>query len=104
MPPYYEGSHERIFMGMQCGTLVATDRSTYLEECFTDAQDILFYNTHNIDDLSLRIKDYLSDPVKARHITERALQLSSNHTWASRALAILEISDMIQGQSPELFS
>lgn len=95
MPPYYEGSHERIFAAMQCGTVVATDRSTYLEECFTDDKDILFYDMKDIGTLASRIKALIEDHIKAESIIASSLQSASYHTWASRAASILEITDMI---------
>ncbi len=95
MPPYHEGSHERVFMGMQCRTIVASDRSIFLEECFKDNEDILFYDTNDIRDLASRITGYLQDPVKAQNIIDNAYQSSDIHTWASRTAAILEITDTI---------
>lgn len=96
MPPYYEGSHERIFSAMQCGTIVATDKSTYLEECFIDDKDILFYDTNDIGTLATRIQALFSDHLKAQNLINNALQLSVSHTWVSRAETILEITYMIQ--------
>lgn len=95
MPPYYEGSHERVFAAMQCSAIVATDRSTYLEECFEDDSNILFYNTDDLTTLAHRINLLLNDDIKANHIIENALVSSESHTWFCRAAAMLEITDMI---------
>ena len=98
MPPYYEGSHERVFVAMQCGTIAASDRSTFFEECFEDDRDILFYDTEDIQRLASRINELLNDPVKAGNIIENSSALSHRHTWDSRANAILEITEMIHSK------
>ena len=95
MPPYYEGSHERVFAAMQCGTLVATDRSTYLEEYFADDKSIIFYDIEDTDNLASRIRELIADSLKAQFIINNSLELSSMHTWAARAATILEVTKMI---------
>lgn len=97
MPPYYEGSHERVFAAMQCNTVVATDKSSYFEECFVDNEDILFYDNKDIGSLTDRINNLLADPSKAESIAENASVSSQEHTWASRAMAMLEIAENIHG-------
>ncbi len=99
MPPYHEGSHERVFAAMQCGTIVATDRSTYLEECFRHNRDIIFYDPNDIDALSSTIQKLLHGPSTAQEIIDNAHNLSLNHTWLMRASAMLEIADMVRNQT-----
>lgn len=95
MPLYHDGSHERVFAAMQSGAIVASDRSIFLEECFYDHKDIIFYDPNDIEALSSTIKTLLNDPVRAQYIIDNAYVLSLNHTWSMRAASILEISDMI---------
>ena len=83
---------------MQCGTIAASDRSTFFEECFEDDRDILFYDTEDIQRLASRINELLNDPVKAGNIIENSSALSHRHTWDSRANAILEITEMIHSK------
>lgn len=96
MPPYYEGSHERVFAAMQCGCIVATDRSTYLEECFKDKEDIIFYDHDEPDRLFSAINMLLNDNIAAQHMIDNAYASSALHTWSSRAASILDIYNMIQ--------
>ena len=95
MPPYHEGSHERVFAAMQCGTIVATDRSVYLEECFRNNKDIIFYDRNDIRNLTTTVSELLNDTKEAQNIIDNAYNLSLEHTWAMRASSILEITDML---------
>ena len=95
MPPYLEGSHERVFTAMQCGTVVASDKSTYLEECFIDDNDMIFYNPADIKTLAARIRSLLGNPTKALNIIENSLQSSADQTWSMRSAAMLNIMNSL---------
>ncbi len=91
MPLFHDGSHERVFAAMQSGAVVATDRSLFLEECFTEKKDILFYDNDHIDFLADTINELLNYPQKAQHIIDNSLVSSKNHTWKNRASDIIDI-------------
>lgn len=95
MPLFNDGSHERVFGAMQSGAIVATDRSIFLEECFQDKKNIIFYNSERIDILADSIRELLTDTKKAQSIINNSLMVSSLHTWKNRAADILEIANNI---------
>ncbi len=91
LPFYYNGSHERVFMGMQCGTIVATEKSNFFEECFKKDAEIIFYNSYDIKSLVSTVGILQEDEKSAKHIIDNAYNISIDHTWASRAYSIMEI-------------
>ncbi len=95
LPLFHDGSHERVFAAMQSGAISVSDRSIYLEECFTDGENIIFYEAGEVEELASRIRDILSDPSGAQKIINSADMLADDHTWQSRAAAILEIVDSL---------
>lgn len=95
LPFYHNGSHERVFMGMQCGAIIATDRSHFFEECFKNDTDIIYYDTKDIESLVSKAVTLFDDKKVAQHIIDNAYSISADHTWASRAYSILEISEKI---------
>ncbi len=91
MPIFHDGSHERVFSSMQSGAVTVSDKSIYLEECFENEKEIVFYDCNEIDNLAEKIKGLLSDFHKAENIISNADMLTEYHTWQSRANAILAI-------------
>lgn len=92
MPLFHDGSHERVFSAMQSGAVTVSDRSIYLEECFVDEHDIIYYDLNNIEKLASRIRTLLSDFSMAENIIRNADMLAKYHTWQSRANAIIAIT------------
>lgn len=91
MPPYYEGSHERVFAAMQCGALCVTDRSTFLEDCFTDKDELCFYDKNKLDELCVMLRELLADPAGSEEIAQRGHLAAKMHTWKDRAADIIDI-------------
>jgi hypothetical protein len=89
MPWFKDGAHDRIFNSMLNGAVCLTDKSTYLEEEFTDGEDISFYSLSEIDKLPAIVMDLLDHPDKMKLITKNAYEKAKcSHTWASRAAAL----------------
>lgn len=91
MPWFKDGAHDRIFNSMLNGAVCLTDRSIYLEEEFTDGEDIRFYSLSEIDTLPAIVRDLLEHPDKMKYIIKNAYKKAKcSHTWASRAAALEE--------------
>lgn len=83
MPFFRDGDHERIYNAILSGSVMVSNRSRYLEECFSENEDIIFTD-NKIDDTVSRIKDILSDPGKWFKIQSRAYDKARNCTWEDR--------------------
>ena len=91
LPLFTNGSHERVFTSMHCGAVCVSERNFYLEKEFVDSDSLCFYDMLHIDDLPESIHQLLSNPEKAKQIAAKGHELvSTKHTWADRADAILE--------------
>lgn len=97
MPWFKAGSHERVFTTMLNGALSITDKSEYLEEVFSDGQDLVFYDLKSLEKLPDLILKYLKDDKKSKEIALNGKQKAEmNHTWKKRGHEIL---DWIMGES-----
>lgn len=92
MPLFLDGSHERVFSSMQSGAISATDGSKFLEECFTDNENIIFYRNNNIEELASDIREKLNNPDTANTIINNAVNASADHMWRNRASAMMQIA------------
>lgn len=92
LPLFHDGSHERVFAAMESGAICATDRSVYLEECFRNDYDIIFYDNDRINSLANSINELLNDSDKGKQVIARAYDAVKYHSWEQRAKAILEIT------------
>lgn len=86
-----DGLTERIFNAMLCHSAVLSDRSTALEDIFTNGKDILLFSLQHLDSLPLLVKEWLADDQKlealAEHGYAKALQ---HHQWNRRAEQFLQ--------------
>ncbi|MBQ4463970.1 MAG: glycosyltransferase family 1 protein, partial [Eubacterium sp.] len=91
MPWFRHGAHDRVFNSMLNGSVCITDPSTYLQQEFTDGEDILFYSLNryskpNIDELPDLVTGILSDKSHWESIQLSAYKKSyAKHRWSSRA-------------------
>lgn len=86
LPLFTNGSHERVFTSMLCGAVCISERNNYLENEFTDNENICFYNMLDLDKLPERINQLLAEPAKAASIAQKGLALAcQKHTWANCA-------------------
>lgn len=90
MPWFKDGAHDRIFNSMLNGAVCLTDRSIYLEEEFSDGEDICFYSLKELEQLPGIVGNLLKHPQQMEHIIEAGYRKANmKHTWANRA-ALLE--------------
>lgn len=100
-PHLKNGGHERIFTGLACGALVFTNETKYLDEYFTNDQDIAFYQHYNLKDIDSRIKSYLDDEPKRAKIAEEGRKITmKHHTWDNRVNALKHLIPPILKQLP----
>lgn len=87
-----DGLTERIFNAMLCRSVVLSDRSSALEEIFTDGQEIILFSLKRLDALPSLVKGLLADNRKLQEIADRGYHKACrNHSWASRARQFLEL-------------
>lgn len=91
MPWFRGGFQERIASAMLCGSVALTDTSTYIEENFTDGEDIAIYDAGNIETIPARIADILDNTQKGERIAKAGYaKAHMYHTWYNRAKEIAE--------------
>jgi len=96
MPWFKDGAHDRIFNSMLNGALCLSDGSIYLEEEFTDEDNIKFYSLSAADQLPEIIRSLLDDPKKMQRIIASGYQKAKqNHTWECRANALEQALELL---------
>lgn len=91
MPWFRAGIQERNIAAMLAGTVSVTDSSLYIEENFTDGENIVLYSLERLEDLPEIITRCLEDTERGRQIAERGYEKAINgHTWQHRIEQLLE--------------
>lgn len=85
---------ERVLDAMLSGSLVLTDRTDAMVECFDDKKDILYFNLSNLEKVPEMIKENLKNSDIALNGCNKAIE---SHTWKDRAKSLLIIIDKIIG-------
>ena len=102
MPWFKAGAHDRIFTSMLNGAVLLTDSSEYLEEnILNDSNSIRYdletlrkyeisgYDIRLLEDLKLKLEDYLTDNEKLSKMANNAYSFAKNrHDWKARAKEI----------------
>lgn len=87
-----DGMTERIATTMMNGTLCLSDRSTYLEEHFTDGEEIVLFDLEKVNELPGKIKELLDDSNRISYIANMGREKSLfEDTWDNRARGLLEL-------------
>lgn len=86
-----DGFTERIANSMLNNSVVLTDKSTFLQENFTDGEDILLYDLLHLDRMTKTIKRYLDEPGNAlKEIAAKAYdKAEEKYTWKQTAEELL---------------
>ncbi len=91
MPWFKSGTHDRIFNTLLQHSLPLTDRSSWIDENFTDGQDIAMYDLKHLDRLPAIAESLLHDPDRAEAIIQNGYEKAlKNYTWSNCADRILE--------------
>ena len=94
-----DGFTERIANAMLQHSLVVTDKSRYLEENFTDGEEILMFDLENLEGLTERVKWLLANPEKRESMAEQGYEKAKQfHTWNCRAEKLLKMIEETEEQ------
>lgn len=94
MPWFRGGFQERIATAMLCGAVALTDSSSYIEDNFTDGEDIVLFDPAKSQEIPSIIHAILDDDKRASDIARRGYEKAiRSHTWKNRALDVMEIVD-----------
>ncbi len=89
MPWFKAGIQERVIAGMLSGAVAVTDTSEYIEEEFTDGEDIVLYHLEHIEEAAEKLQWVLEHGQEAERIARAGqLQAEKKHTWEERAARI----------------
>lgn len=89
-PWFKSGTHDRIFNTLLQHSLPLTDSSRWVDEQFTDGQDIALYSLKHLDQLPDIAERLLKNPEKAEKIIENGYQkVLHEFTWKNCADWIL---------------
>lgn len=87
-----DGFTERIANAMLQKALVITDKTAYLENNFTDGEDILLFDLNHLQGIPAQIKELLTCERKRKRIADNGFKKAlQQHTWKNRAVKILEM-------------
>lgn len=87
LPWFKAGTHDRINNAMLAHAVCVTDRNGYLEERFTDGEDLLFFDLEDLGSAAEKIKAILQDPQHAGKIAENGYQKAVlRETWQNRVM------------------
>ena len=87
-----DGFTERIANAMLQKALVITDKTAYLENNFTDGEDILLFDLNHLPGIPAQIKELLTCERKRKRIADNGFKKAlQQHTWKNRAVKILEM-------------
>lgn len=90
-PWFKSGTHDRIFNTLLQHSLPLTDRSSWVEEYFTDGHDIAFYDLKHLERLPEIAQDLLDHPAKAEAMIEKGYEkVRRELTWKNCADWILD--------------
>lgn len=91
MPWFKEGTHDRIFNTLLQHSLPLTDSSTWIENNFTDGEDIALFDLKHLEKLPGIVQSLLNEPARAEAMIEKGHKKVLDHfTWSNCADWILE--------------
>lgn len=90
MPGFKEGTHDRIFNTLLQHSIPLTDSSTWIQENYTDGEDIVLYDLDHLELLPDIARRLLEDRNTAERIIERGYEKTAGKfTWSHCADWIL---------------
>lgn len=92
---FKDGTHDRVFNGMLAGAVAVTDSSIYMKEEFPEIagkeQKLVMFELSEIANLSIRIKELLTDQKHMQQIADAGFSYAKeHHTWQNRARELEE--------------
>ena len=90
MPFFKNGTHERVFAALACGSLPLTSESLYLRENFIDGKEILFYQAEDLEGTNDKVRRYIENEAIRKEIVDAGrMKVKREHTWDNRVEAVL---------------
>lgn len=90
-PHFKTGAHERIFSGLNLGSLVITNDNIYLREIFEPNKNIVLFQNGQWDELNDNINRYLANEKERQNIVHNAQSvIQKHHTWDNRAQELVK--------------
>lgn len=90
MPWFKQGSHDRVFSSMLCGSVCLTDSSTYLQQECKDGENIIFYSLEKLELLPHMVTELLAEEKIEEIAMAGKLLAEEKHTWAVRGRELLD--------------
>lgn len=82
---FKKGAHDRIFNGMLAGAAVVSDESEYLQEQFTNGQELQMFSLNERKGLVEMVKDVLEHPKRAQPMADCGYEAAkAHHMWKNR--------------------
>lgn len=92
IPLYVNGSHERVFTAMRCGSVSFSEENAYFRRCFEENREIIFFSYNDPYQIPGKLKFLLEHDKLAENIAEAGREkVERLHTWESRAKEMLGI-------------
>lgn len=89
-PWFKSGTHDRIFNTLLQHSLPLTDSSRWVDEHFTDGEDIALYDLKHLDELPAIARRLLDDPARAEAMIQKGYdKVLREFTWSNCADWIL---------------
>ena len=94
MPWFKAGIQERVIAGMLSGAVALTDTSAYIEEEFTDGENIVLYHLEHIEEAAGKVQWLLEHGQEAERIAKAGRACAEEkHTWEERAAQIVRLME-----------
>ncbi|MCE5317014.1 MAG: glycosyltransferase [Parachlamydia sp.] len=85
MPFFKNGTHERVFAALSCGSLPLTSDNIYMREIFAEGEDLLFYQFTHLDEVNGKVLSLLKDEPRRRDMAASGQRkVKVHHTWDNR--------------------
>lgn len=91
MPFFKCGTHERIFASLACGAVPFTKNNQYLNQHFSDGNNLLFYSS--FDEVNKKIHHFLENEKERVLIVKQGQEIvKKHHTWDTRVNLLSDIT------------
>lgn len=91
MPFFKNGTHERIFSSLACGSLPITTDNLWIRDNFEHGKDLLIYPPNYKGEVNDMVNSYLANPAKREQVVITGREkVMRYHTWDIRVQQLLD--------------
>lgn len=91
MPFFKNGTHERIFTGLACGSLPMTMDNLWVENNFVDGKELLLYQPKKWNEVNEKVNHYLNNENERADLALKGREkVMRHHTWDQRVEQLLK--------------